>query len=35
MILASGVSDMLLMILFWVLVVAAAIWLVIRLFPQN
>jgi hypothetical protein len=33
--LASGASEMLLMILLWVLVVAAAIWLVRWLFPQK
>lgn len=33
--LASGGLGLLLMILFWVLVVAAALWLVSRLFPQT
>lgn len=32
--LASGGLGLLLMILFWVVVVAAAVWLVSRLFPQ-
>ena len=33
--LASGGLGLVLMILFWFLVVAAAVWLVSRLFPQT
>ncbi len=32
--LASGALELILIILFWVLVVVAALWLVSRLFPQ-